>query len=364
MIQDYMLFLLAYHIVFTGYAWGVWGLLACSLLSPPPISFGSTLTLTLALPIVIVVGSLVGSPVGLGEFEVNSGCFSLLLVGTYWWLVYLLPLLGQQALSLILAPTRSPNDAYCQGHTVHTFPRHRQKFGVFVTYSTHVIVLIFVRSLLSVTPPHPINELIVNDKNSMVNLRQDISSHLLQEVSTVSWDHGVLKISSEMSLAPPIVVHASLLQVVLAWCKRLSFYVCGWWTKPSIPCCPSKVDEDNHEWNAVVNTFLSDHDPSRVMDFYQIFDRISEGVHKNWDGVSGGGLMRSSIDAGLSLSKGMVGFQQKSLWSEILCYLGATTSTNSCHISFLDIPRCFQSIVNNNSLLIIDSGASVCITPH
>jgi hypothetical protein len=83
MIQDYMLFLLAYHIVFTGYAWGVWGLLACSVLSPPPISFGSTLTLTLALPIVIVVGSLVGSPAGLGEFEVNSGCFSLLLVGTY-----------------------------------------------------------------------------------------------------------------------------------------------------------------------------------------------------------------------------------------------------------------------------------------
>jgi hypothetical protein len=118
---------------------------------------------------------------------------------------------------------------------------------VFVTYSTHVIVLTFVISLLSVTPPHPINELIVNDKNSMVNLRQDISSHLLQEVSTVSWDHGVLKISSEMSLATPIVVHAGLLQVVLAWCKRLSFYVRGWWTKPSIPYCPSKVDEDNHE---------------------------------------------------------------------------------------------------------------------
>jgi hypothetical protein len=223
-----------------------------------------------------------------------------------------------------------------------------------VTYSTHVIVLIFVRSLLSVMPPHPINELIINDKNSMVNLRQDISRHLLQEVSMVSWDHCVLKISSEMSLAPPIVVHASLLQVVLAWCKRLLFYVHGWWTKSSIPCCPSKVDEDNHEWNAVVNTFLSDHNPSRVMDFYQIFDRISEGVHKGWDGVSGGGLMRSSIDAGLSLSKGMVGFQQKSLWSENFCYLGATTSTNSCHISFLDIPRCFQSIVNNNSLLIIN----------
>ncbi len=206
-----MLFFLAYHIVFTGYAWGVWGLLACSSLSPLPISFGSTLTLTLALIIVIVVGSLVGFPVGLGEFEVNSGCFSLLLVGTYWWLVYLLPLLGQQALSLILAPTQSPNDAYCQGHTVHIFPRHRQKFGVFVTYSTHVIVLTFVISLLSVMPPHPINELILNDKNSTVNQRQDISSHLLQEVSTVSWDHGVSKISSECPWPH------------LLWCMQVSF---------------------------------------------------------------------------------------------------------------------------------------------
>ena len=156
-----MLFLFAYHIVFTDYAWGVWGLLVCSFLSTPFLSFGSTLALTLVLPLVIVVGSLVGSPVGFDEFEVNSGCFSLLMVVIYWWLVYLLPLLGHQALSLILAPTWLPNNAYCQGHMVHTFPQHRQKFGVFVTYSTHVIVLIFVRSLLSVTPPHPINELIV-----------------------------------------------------------------------------------------------------------------------------------------------------------------------------------------------------------
>ncbi len=180
-----------------------------------------------------------------------------------------------------------------------------------MTYSTHVIVLIFVRSLLSVMPPHPINDLIVNDKNSMVNLRQDISRHLLQEVSMVSWDHGVSKISSEMSLASSIVVHASLLQVVLAWCKRLLFYVRDWWTKPSIPCCPSKVDEDNHEWNAVVDTFLSDHDPSRVMDFYQIFDRILQGVHKNWDGVSGGGLM---IKEWLDSNKNHYGLKFSATW--------------------------------------------------
>ena len=125
------------------------------------------------------------------------------------------------------------------------------------------------------------------------------------------------------------------------------------------------VHDDNHDWNALVSTFLLDQDPSRVMDFYQIFDPIPEGVNDKWNGVSEGArLVRSSIDADPSLSKRMAGFQQKSLWSEILCYLGATPSTNSCHITFLDIPRCFIGIATNNPLLIIDSGASMCITPH
>jgi hypothetical protein len=226
-------------------------------------------------------------------------------------------------------------------------------------------------NLLNEAPPHPINELIVNNTHSLVDLRQDISSYLLQE-STASWDHDVLNISSDMSLASPILVHASLLQVVLAWhasllqvapvwCKHFSFYVRGWWTKPS----PPTVNDNNHDWNAIVSTFLLDHDPSRVMDFYQIFDGIPEGVNKKWCGISdGASLMQTSFAADLSLRNSTVGFKQKSLWSEILCYLGATTSTNGCHISFLDIRRCFQSIVNNKSLLIIDSGASVCITSH
>ena len=113
------------------------------------------------------------------------------------------------------------------------------------------------------------------------------------------------------------------------------------------------------KWNADVSAFLSNHNPSCVMDFYHIFDRIPEGVNNNWHGITGEArIMRSSIAAGPCLSK------KQSLWSKICCYLGTTTSTNSCHISFFDLPQCFQSIVNNNSLLIIDSGASVCITPH
>jgi hypothetical protein len=102
-----------------------------------------------------------------------------------------------------------------------------------------------------------------------------------------------------------------------------------------------------------------------VKDFYQIFDGVPEGVNEKWCGVSdGASRMQTSFAADPSLRNSMVGFNQKSLWSKIIFYLGATTSTKGCHISFLDIPRCFQSIVNNKSLLIIDSGASVCITPH
>jgi hypothetical protein len=125
-----MLYLLTYYIVLADYAWGIWGLLDCSFLSTPLLSLGSTLALTLMFPIFIVVGLMVGSPLGFGEIEVNSGYFSLLLIVTYWWLVYLLPCLDQQALSLILAPPRSTNNAYLPGHTIHKFPRHHRKFGV------------------------------------------------------------------------------------------------------------------------------------------------------------------------------------------------------------------------------------------
>jgi hypothetical protein len=210
-----MLYLLTYYIVLADYAWGICGLLACSFLSTPLLSLGSTLALTLMFPIFIVVGSMVGSPLGFGEIEVNSGYFSLLLIVTYWWLVYLLPCVGQQALSLILAPPRSTNNAYLPGHTIHKFPRHHRKFGVFVTYSTQVIVLAYITGLLNVAPPHPIDGMILNNKNPVVDLQQNISHYLLPE--TINWDKGVLAISSGMSFALPIVVHASLLTIILAW---------------------------------------------------------------------------------------------------------------------------------------------------
>jgi hypothetical protein len=129
---------------------------------------------------------------------------------------------------------------------------------------------------------------------------------------------------------------------------------------------PPMVIGDNHEWGVLVSTFLLDHDPSRIMDFYQIFDRPPEGVGFKWDGASEGARLvpqtqnrtPSNRQANHSVTSG---FQRKSTWSEILCSFGATPC---CNISFLATPGCFNSIVNNNPLLIIDSGTLVNITPH
>ncbi len=134
-----MLAFFAHILVNMGFAWLVWGLIACSLLTSSSISFCSHLVLMLVLPL----GILVGSHAGFGTFDNNSGCFTLLLVVVYWWLVHLLPTLGRCVLSLILAPPWSGHSnytGYFRGHTVHKFPWHHRHFGVMVTYSTHAIL--------------------------------------------------------------------------------------------------------------------------------------------------------------------------------------------------------------------------------
>jgi hypothetical protein len=267
-IQDFTLIFFANLIVSTGCDWVVWGLMVCSLLSPPSLSLGSHLALTLVLPLVIVVGSYAG----FGNFDNNSGSFTLLLVIVYWWLVHLLPLLGHHVLSLFFAPPWSghiDSTKYCQGHTIHKFSQHHCCFGGMVTYPTHVIVLSLSLSLLSVAPPHPIEELIQNKRHSVVDLHHDISSHHHEKL-TANWEQCVSShLSSDMCRAPPIVVHAYLLSVVLHWCKPLLIYICGW-CKTSIPCCqcmPYDLNRfswrsDTCEWNVTVNNLLLTHDPS------------------------------------------------------------------------------------------------------
>ncbi len=114
-----------------------------------------------------------------------------------------------------------------------------------------------------------------------------------------------------------------------------------------------------------IDNFLSTHDPSCFVNFYQIFDKVPEGVNDNCHSNPEGAVpVESPVGVGSCRGKRVVGFRQESIWSTFLQYLRTMESTTGCYISFLDLLRCFRSIVNNNSLLIIDSGASVCITPH
>jgi hypothetical protein len=122
-----MIAFFAHILVNMGFAWLVWGLIACSLLTYPSISFCSHLVLALVLPL----GTLVRLYASFGNFDNNSGCFTLLLVVVYWWSVHLLPSLGYCALSLILTPPWSGHinyTGYFQGHTVHEFPWHHRCF--------------------------------------------------------------------------------------------------------------------------------------------------------------------------------------------------------------------------------------------
>ena len=126
---------------------------------------------------------LVGFLLGLGEMDNNSGYFSLLLIVTYWWLTKLLPVLGNQFLSLILAPPWSgqgDNTGYCQVYTVQEFPHHHQHVGVMVTYSTHLAIMSSLLFLLcNDTPVHPIDTLIHEQaRSNSINLMREVTGQL------------------------------------------------------------------------------------------------------------------------------------------------------------------------------------------
>ena len=358
-----MLYLLTYCIVLADFAWGVWGLMACCSFSTPILSLSATLALSLLLPFIIVVGSLVGSPLGFGDFEVNSGCFTLLCVVTYWWLVYLLPCLGHKVLSLLLATPRSPTCAYLPSHTIHTFPRHHRKFGVFVTYPLHALFLAYVTSHRYEVPPHPIDDMTILNSPSVVDLQQSISHYLLPDAVNKGADIAV-------SFAPPFFGHAVLLWILLSWNGR-PVPVELW--KPPVPnfsetsdgCYYAMDCGNNRDWDDLVHTFFLSHDPSRVMDFYNVFESPPEGVGVDWNGAPEGARVRTCTSSNWKANHGATSqFQPPSRWSTFLSYLRASSCSLSCNISIIAPSGCFTSIASDSSLLIIDSGASVCISPH
>jgi hypothetical protein len=121
---------------------------------------------------------------------------------------------------------------------------------------------------------------------------------------------------------------------------------------------------DTCKWNATVDAFLLTHDPSWLMDFYQIFDQVTEGVNANQNSNPEDVPVGLPVRVVLDQRKRVVVFWQESIWSQFLHYIASMGNTHASYISLLELPRCYQSIANHNSLLIIDLRASICTMSH
>ncbi len=96
----------------------------------------------------------------------------------------------------------------------------------------------------------------------------------------------VSQVISVLMSAWPLLLHAELFRVVL----ETLFHICCWCmlSPHYCQCTPSahimfSLMGETCNWNATVNAFLSTHNPSRLMDFYQIFDQVTERVNVNWN---------------------------------------------------------------------------------
>ncbi len=92
---------------------------------------------------------------------------------------------------------------------------------------------------------------------------------------------------------------------------------------------------DTCKWNATVDAFLPTHNPSRLMDFYQIFYQVTEGVNANQNSNPEDVPVGLPIGIVLDQRKRMVGFKQESIWSQFLCYLPSMGNTHTSFISLL-----------------------------
>jgi hypothetical protein len=335
--------------------------MACSSFSAPILSMSASLALSQLFPFIVVVGSLVGLLLGFVDFEVNSGCFTLICVVTYWWSVYLLPCLGYNILSQLLATPRSPTCVYLSSHTIHIFPCHHRKFGVFVTYPLHALVLAYVTCTSQRTEviPHPIDDMAIINIRSEINLRQSLSPYLLPY--TINMETEIT-----MSCAPSLLVHAVLLPILLVWnACPVHVNALPVFSGTSNKCSYDLQCGADHVWNDLIHTFFLSHDPSQIMDFYNIFDHPLEGDAADWNGAPEGECVRNHTYSNWKANHGATSqFQPPSLWFTFLSYLRNGSCPFSCNISIIAPSECFTSIASDSSLLIIDSGASVCISPH
>jgi hypothetical protein len=216
------------------------------------------------------------------------------------------------------------------------------RFTSFCPTLACTIPLLFFFSLLAVDPPHPLDELIQGTRKLAVNLRHEVSNHLHKRLP-VNWQYGVLgHLCFDVCSAPPIMVHAELFRVVLSTLFHIS---CWCMLSPHRrQCMPSthivfSLMGDTYEWNATVDAFLSTHDPSWLMVFYQIFDQFTEAVNANWNSDPEDVPVGSPVGVVSDQRKRMVRFQQESIcWSQFLCYLASMGNTQASYISLLELP--------------------------
>jgi hypothetical protein len=274
----------------------------------------------------------------------------------------------------ILAPPWSgqgDNTGYCRVFTVQEFPCHHQRVDVMVTYSTNLVLMSWLLCLLcDDTPIHPINNLDhEQERSNSVNLMREVTGQLQPAPNYLREYYG-----SDGYCISSVFAQAVLLRILFHAILHVHL-----WYKPcatqmvTIPDFQSPTFapldlNGNRKRIANVNAFLSDHNPSRLMDFYHIFESdsyLNKPLSPSSDGESeydGGGAKNLSIYLGI----GEVPMQ--SLWSKFLHYLGTTRATlstlNFSYLSTIELPKCYNSVMKQDSLLIIDSGVSVCISPH
>jgi hypothetical protein len=200
----------------------------------------------------------------------------------------------------------------------------------------------FFFSLLAVDPPHPLSELIQGTRRLAVNLRREVSDHLHKR-SPVNWQCSVSgHLHFNVCSAPPMMVHAELFRVVLA----TLFHICCWcMLSPHRRQCMSSAHimfslmGETCKWNVTVDAFLSTHDPSWLIDFYQIFDRVTEKINANRNSDPKDVPVVLPVEVILDQRKWVVGFWQESIWSQFLHYLASMGQTHTSYNSHLELQR-------------------------
>ncbi len=246
---------------------------------------------------------------------------------------------------------------------MHEFPRHHQRNGLFITYPTHnVIRWNLLCYLLQYEPAHLINAVVCNNLiPNNVNLQQMITRGLsMNQILPTP-----LAITLEHYPSNEIFSQSILVMILCRWCAMLSQRAVGRWISPCgydtepIPYSPLPWCDMVGLSDSTVEALIDDHDPSRIMDFHQLFIGDNQSASQEVKNGFSEGVRTVPLCFKKHAQRIFHDFGTACLRA-----LGINNQANQCYISTVHLPSCYQGILNNDSLLIIDSGASICIMPH